>query len=318
MPNPLVSVCVITYNHLSYIRQSLESVAMQKINFDMELIIADDCSKDGTSQVVENFLETYKGTVNYLKREKNFGAADNFIDMLSRAKGKYVAYMEGDDYWSNPEKLQMQIDFLEKNQSISLSSHNSIILNKDGSTLLFNRDKRYSSGPHDAIYTAEDYIVRDFFHSSAIVYRKSALPDFPDWYKNSFGGDYFLVLFLGMHGDFHYINEPLSVYRIHDNSISTYSSRYEIFKNFDLHFKKFDEYSGFRYHKKLAGKIFSFRYNFFYYHPNYFTKIWFFFSNLRSIFQMSTSVISPLARLRMLVPTYFLKSKVNLFTKKEA
>ena len=317
MEEPLLSVCVITYNHAAFIRQTLESVAMQKVNFSMEFIIADDCSRDGTTALIEAFIATYPGTVIFLKREKNIGAADNFIGMIGSARGKYVAYMEGDDYWTHPLKLQMQVDYLEKNEALVLSSHNSTILLNTGESFPFNKDKRYSGGSHDEVYTIEDYITRDFFHSSSIVYRRSSLKPFPGWYRNAFGGDYFLVLLLGINGRFHYINESMSVYRIHGKSISSFSSRYEIAKNFDFHFTKFDEYSEFKYHQVLAKKQFSFQYNFFYYHPEYFKKFWFALAHLGKIIQMSPSVISRWARFKIFIPTKFLRSKVNLFTKNQ-
>lgn len=310
-----MSACVISYNHAALIRKALDSVAMQKVNFDMEIVIADDCSKDGTVEIIEEFIRQYPGKVNFLKREKNLGPAENFLQMLAAAKGKYVAYLEGDDYWINENKLQIQVDFLEKNEAIALSSHNSFIL-KDGKEYPFNKDKKYSDAPYEKIYTAEDYIIRDFFHSSAIVYRKTAFKELPDWYKNAFGGDYFLVLLLAMNGDIHYVNDMFSVYRINTNSVSHYSSRYQIFKNFDLHLNKFNEYSGYRYNKLMKRKIFSFRFNFYYYHPNYFKKMGFFFSNILSILKLSPSVISRTARFKMLIPTYFLRSKVDLFAKK--
>lgn len=318
MASPLLSVCVITYNHGPFIRQALDSVAMQEVNFDMELIIADDKSKDDTTAVIEDFIKTYPGKVIFLKREKNMGPADNFIDMINTATGKYVAYMEGDDYWTHPKKLQMQVDFLEKNESIAMSSHNSTILLKSGETYLFNRDERYANAPRDGIYKAEDYIVKDFFHSSAIMYRRSALDKFPPWYREAFGGDYFLVLFIAMKGDIHYINESLSVYRIHGKSVSNFSSRHEIFKNFKRHFKKFDEYSNYKFHKYLSGKTFAIEFIFFYYHPKYLKKCWFAITHLRKIISISPSVISRWARYKIFVPTVFLRSKVDLFTKTQA
>jgi glycosyltransferase involved in cell wall biosynthesis len=318
MANPLLSVCVITYNHGPFIRQSLDSVAMQQVNFDMELIIADDKSKDDTTAIIEDFIKTYPGKVIFLKREENLGPADNFIDMINTATGKYVAYMEGDDYWTHPKKLQMQVDFLEKNESVALSSHNSTILLKNGETYPYNRDERYAKGPYEAVYKAEDYIVKDFFHSSAIMYRRSALTGFPSWYREAFGGDYFLVLFVTMKGDIHYINEPLSVYRIHGKSVSNFSSRYEIFKNFKRHFEKFDEYSNYKYHKLMSRKSFAFEFGFYYYHPKYLKKWWFAITNLHKIVQLSPSVISRWARYKIFVPTVFLRSKVNLFTKMQA
>lgn len=317
MENPLLSVCLITYNHKSFIEQALRSIAMQKVDFSMELIIADDCSNDGTSDVIKEFLRSYNGLVRYLCREKNYGAAGNFIDMISQAKGKYVAYLEGDDYWTSPGKLQQQVSFLEKNDHVVLSSHNSFFLYADGSTILYNQIKKYCNAPRDAVYPVEDYIIRSFIHSSSIVYRRAALPPFPGWYRTAFGGDFYLLLFLGMSGPFHYINEPLSAYRIHGNSISAYSTREEIVRNYEEHSRKFDAYSGGRFHKSLAEKEFSMRFLFYYYHPDYRKKLGFFFSNLRAVMKISETVITRKGRFKMLIPTRFLRSKVSLFTKND-
>jgi glycosyltransferase involved in cell wall biosynthesis len=316
MENPLISACVISYNHAGFIRQALESVAMQKIKFAMELIIADDCSTDGTVDIIEDFIKNYAGKVIFLKREKNIGAANNFIEMIGTARGKYIAYLEGDDYWASPDKLQIQVDYLEANESVAISSHNSTILLNTGETYSFNRrDKTFAAAPHQGIYSIEDYIIKDFFHSSAIVYRRTALKDFPEWYKSAFGGDYFLVLLLAMNGSIHYINETHSVYRINTNSISHYSSRYDIYKNFALYLNKFNQYSDYRYDKVMRAKIFSFKYSFHYYHPNYLKKLWFVISHFGNILHIDLRVISRWGRFKILVPTAFLGSKVNLFRK---
>lgn len=210
MSEPLLSVCVITYNHAPYILQSLESVASQKVNFSMELIIADDCSKDGTSQIVEGFLKSYKGQVNYLKREKNFGAANNFIDMISRAKGKYIALCEGDDYWTDKHKLQKQVSFLEQYPDYSLCCHD----------VLFKiRYKRYRNFQWDAPFDSDikDLLKRGNYISTASVVLKNH-PDvlsFLNKFPHAPNGDYLIYISAAQRGKIRIMKEKMAVYRVH-------------------------------------------------------------------------------------------------------
>lgn len=316
MEKPLLSICLITYNHEKFIRQALESIAAQQVNFVTELIIADDRSKDDTPKIITDFLTTYSGAVRILNRERNLGPAANFIDMIGAASGKYVAYLEGDDYWIGSYKLQRQVDFLEAHSNIALSAHNSIVLPVKDEPHIFNKSTKYSNKPYNSIYAIEDYIIKDFFHSSAIVYRRSMLGAFPDWYAKAFGGDYFLVLFLAMNGGIHYINEPLSAYRTNTNSISHHHSLFEINKNFNHHFEKFNEYSGYKYKKWISETVFTRRFGIYYYHPSYFVKFKFALKNLLRIVQMNKSAFPPLHRIRIFLPTFLIRSRTDLFKKR--
>lgn len=111
----VVSVCLITYNHEKYIRQAIEGVLMQKVNFSFELIIADDCSTDCTREIILEYKQKYPELIHLILQEKNLGPAQNWFDLITYPTGKYIAYFEGDDYWTDPLKLQKQVDFLEQN-----------------------------------------------------------------------------------------------------------------------------------------------------------------------------------------------------------
>lgn len=125
---PKVSVCVVTYNQEKYIRQCLQSIVDQKTNFDFDVIVADDCSRDDTSTIVREFAEKYPGVVKPIFHEKNIGAYKNFIFAHENATGEYTSHVDGDDYCL-PGKLQNQVNFLDKNPGFALVAHKMEILN---------------------------------------------------------------------------------------------------------------------------------------------------------------------------------------------
>lgn len=118
---PLVSICSITYNHALYIRQCLEGFLMQKTNFAFEVIINDDCSTDGTTEILKEYAEKYPHIIKPIFQQENQyqkgvrGMFQNIV--LPRAHGKFIAICEGDDYWTDPLKLQKQVDFFQKNSA---------------------------------------------------------------------------------------------------------------------------------------------------------------------------------------------------------
>lgn len=108
-----VSIIMLTYNHQSFIRQALESVLMQQVDFTYELLVGDDCSPDHTQDIIREMEPLFEGRMVPILREKNIGGAGNSQDLLMRAKGEYLAFLEGDDFWTASDKLQKQVDFLD-------------------------------------------------------------------------------------------------------------------------------------------------------------------------------------------------------------
>ena len=127
-----VSVVMTTYNHEKYIRQAIDSILMQNTSFGYEILIGDDASRDATPTILIEYADRYPGFVNIFLRKKNLGASKNCYDLLSRAKGTYVAGIDGDDFWTDKNKLQIQADFLDKHPQYSGCSHVSKIVNEDG------------------------------------------------------------------------------------------------------------------------------------------------------------------------------------------
>ena len=119
---PLVSICCITYNHAPYIKECIEGFLMQKTTFPIEILIHDDCSTDGTTEIIKDYEKQYPDLIFPLYEEENQyqkGKASE-IDFYNykRARGKYIAYCEGDDYWTDPLKLTKQVLFMEENPEI--------------------------------------------------------------------------------------------------------------------------------------------------------------------------------------------------------
>lgn len=121
--NPVVSIVCITYNHEPYLRDALEGFLMQKTTFPFEIILAEDCSTDGTRKICKEYVARYPEKIRYIYRDHNVGYNENEYEAMCAAKGKYIAYCEGDDYWTDPNKLQKQVDFLESHPEYAVCWH---------------------------------------------------------------------------------------------------------------------------------------------------------------------------------------------------
>ena len=127
MNTPLVSVCCVTYNHAQFIRKCLDGFLMQQTDFPIEILIHDDCSTDGTTEIIRGYEAKYPDLIFPLYEEENQYQQGKVAEIdfynYRRACGKYIAYCEGDDYWTDPLKLQKQVDFMEANQEYSVCFH---------------------------------------------------------------------------------------------------------------------------------------------------------------------------------------------------
>jgi glycosyltransferase involved in cell wall biosynthesis len=215
----MVSVCMITYNQESYIAQAIEGVLMQKTNFKFELIIGEDCSTDNTQLICKEYKNKYPDIVKLLLAETNLGANENFHQTVKMSLGKYLALCEGDDYWTDPYKLQKQVCFLEANKDISFCCHNAITYYVDKN---FKED--FNKKLRTKIYKTNDLLIRGWFLPTAsLLIRKEIFPDpFPNWFYNMYSGDYAMELLLSIKGDFYYSDEKMSVYR--KNAINSLSA----------------------------------------------------------------------------------------------
>lgn len=146
---PIVSIITITYNHEPFIAETIEGVLMQQVNFPMEFIIAEDCSTDNTLAICQQYAANYPQLIKLITSETNVGAVANELRAMQVAQGKYIAFCEGDDYWTDPLKLQKQVNFLEKNADYSVCFHRfndydvkNDVLYECGWDNLFNENKK--------------------------------------------------------------------------------------------------------------------------------------------------------------------------------
>jgi len=212
----IVSVCMITYNHENFIREAIEGVLMQKTDFPIELIIGEDCSTDNTRSIVLEYASKYPEIIRPLLPEKNLGVMKNFIETLLAAIGKYIALCEGDDYWTDPYKLQKQVDFLEANEAYSF-------IHTNGQDLLKNKLKIWSKWKNGIV---EGDVTTEIYYSTiartcSVLFRTVYLPEYLIISKNCKSktiGDWPLFAFYASKGKFGYLTEPTCVYRHSANS----------------------------------------------------------------------------------------------------
>jgi glycosyltransferase involved in cell wall biosynthesis len=241
---------MITYNHEDYIVDAIEGVLSQKCNFNIELIIADDNSPDKTQAIIQDFKDHQNSHwIKYVKHVCNKGVVNNFLWACSQARGKYIALCEGDDYWMNSDKLQMQFDFMENNESISFCCHNAATHYID-SDLFVDFNKKLSSG----FYITKDLLSKEWFIPTAsLFFRNSDMPKpMYDWYYSVYSADYALELILSLKGDFYYFSEKMSVYR--KNALNSLSANQKNPYNHLL--KKIELLNHFRIGKSLELKLF--------------------------------------------------------------
>ena len=130
MANAKLSVMMITYNHERFIAQAIQSALEQQTDFDYEIVIGEDCSTDRTREIVMDFHRRYPDRVVPLLRNKNLGMMRNFMETLSACRGQYIAFLEGDDYWTSCDKLQRQVDFLDTHPDYAICCGRVTILNE--------------------------------------------------------------------------------------------------------------------------------------------------------------------------------------------
>lgn len=213
----LVSIWITAYNHENYISQALDSVLMQKTSFDYEIVVGEDCSKDRTREIVLSYQEKYPAKIKLFLPEKNLGMKAMFEQTYKMCTGKYQAWLDGDDYWTDPFKLQKQIDLMEADKDIVMTFHRCEILNlKTGKARLLPEPT--FTDEKDKIIMLEDLLTRQVPILTPSVVVRNILPkELPQWFYSLpylDRGIYYLLL---QYGKAKYISEVMAVYREHNS-----------------------------------------------------------------------------------------------------
>lgn len=205
---------MITYNHEDYIAEAINGVLAQKTNFIIELIIAEDLSTDNTRKICEQFANEHPSLISLLPSIKNHGMQANFIRAFNNCKGHYIALCEGDDYWTDPLKLQKQVDFLESNPDYSICFHPVNIKQEQTGKLV----KDYITEEVPEITTIEDLAKRgNYIHTPSVVFRHPGA--LPEYFQELSIGDYPVHLLNAENGKIKKLAESMAVYRVHEGGI---------------------------------------------------------------------------------------------------
>jgi glycosyltransferase involved in cell wall biosynthesis len=239
---PFVAIWMVTYNHKVFIEQAIESVVIQETNFEYKLFVGEDCSSDNTNEICKKLKDKYPNKIELFLNDKNLGANKNAKQIYQQcfdSGAKYVALLEGDDYWTDPLKLQKQVDFLEANPNYVLCFHQVNFLKTNGEIV----EDFITKVPEN--YETIDALARlgNYIHTPSVVFR-NVIKEFPFEFSQSPIGDYFLYMMLAEHGKLKYLEEKMAVYR---EGVGVWSDKSNYFRNFNtalVHTYLFDYFSG--------------------------------------------------------------------------
>ncbi|MBQ7288603.1 MAG: glycosyltransferase family 2 protein [Clostridia bacterium] len=230
----LVSVICTTYNHQKFIQSALDGFVMQKTNFSFEVLVHDDASPDGTAQIIREYAEKYPDIiVPILQTENQYSKGVLILNdiLYPKARGKYIAFCEGDDFWTDENKLQMQVDFLEKNPDCTACVHNTVMHDCSG----FAKDELMvqNTSEHDVAFEDVIWGMRNAYQTSSLVVKKEALFNVPSFCQNAYKagfGDFPNAIWFTIMGKIHFLPYTMSTYRLMSSANSWSADSFTITK----------------------------------------------------------------------------------------
>jgi len=223
--SPKVSVCIITFNHVDFIGKALDSVLMQQTSFQYEVVIGDDCSSDGTAEVIVDYQKCFPHRVKPLVRTRNVGMNGNLKGTLERCEGEYIALLEGDDYWIHPQKLQRQADYLDSNPGCALCHHKvTHVVWPHSEPIREYPPPRYRIERP----SAGDLALVNYIQTCSVMFRRKWLPSLDERFLALKLGDWPLCVLLSQRGWIGYLDCNMAHYRVHAKN--TWNSRQAAYK----------------------------------------------------------------------------------------
>lgn len=246
-----LSVLICTYNHEKFIAQALDSVLRQDVDFDFEIVVGEDCSKDGTRDILGHYQQKYPDRIRVLLRERNLGMHGNFAETFRNCRGEYIALLDGDDYWTSADKLRKQVKFLDAHRDYVAYFHNVTLLyedNADASHPMYRRKRK-------STFTLDDVVSGSCGPAtSSTVFRNNGYDGFPDWFYGLYFTDLPLHILNAEHGDYYYDDAILANYRIHSGGVSL-PQREALLKEALRIMEIVDAYLGRRFKKSVNSGI---------------------------------------------------------------
>lgn len=208
MKKPILTVCVITYNHSQYIRECLDTILMQQVDFTWQIVVADDNSTDGTREILQEYKAKYPDLIHLILQKKNVGPEQNWFDLLAHPRSKYMLYSEGDDYFTDSTKLQKQVDFLEANPGYALCFHPvEVTFEQKG-----QKDYVYPKSTEDKDFTLGELLNQNYIQTNSAMFRRQDYSKIP---RGIIPGDWYLHLMHARIGRIGFLPDVMSVYRRH-------------------------------------------------------------------------------------------------------
>jgi glycosyltransferase involved in cell wall biosynthesis len=225
---PFLSIACVTYKHRKYIEDALAGFLVQKTDFSFEIVIHDDASPDGTADILQEYQEKYPNLIRLIIQKENQYSKGKkpFFFIYPELRGKYIAFCDGDDYWTDPYKLQKQVDYLEKNPSFVISGHDACVINESGEVTTDSKLRKLRVKKHE--YSARELQEgRGFVLTLSWVFRRVLAND-EGWPERSLSinDDTFLISLLGQHGAAHNHDDiSPGVYRVHGDGVWSMKDR---------------------------------------------------------------------------------------------
>ena len=216
----MVSVLMITHNHEKYIEEAIKGILMQQVVFPVELLICNDASTDNTNKIIESSIHNNKSQViiTHTDHKQNIGMMSNFIFGLKNCKSKYIALCDGDDYWTDPLKLQKQVDFLEGNNDFSICCTNAYHVKKETDFKVIKTNTLFAREKPCHTIEQVDLLYQNCILTATVVLRNSNSV-FPEWMKKVALGDWCLFILYSFCGKIMYLSDVTAVYRFHEGGI---------------------------------------------------------------------------------------------------
>lgn len=210
-PTPKVSVLMFAYNLLEYAPAALDSVLSQRAEFDWEIVVGDDCSSDGTRELLFDYQARHPDRISLVLPATRLGGGGVplFAEVFRAARGEYLAYCDCDDFWTSPTKLARQVEILERHPECAICFHDCAVVHPDGR---FD-DANYTPRTIARFSTLDDLWFENFIASCSAMIRRSALPTLPEWYPRVRWGDWARYVLAARLGSIVYIDEAMGVYR---------------------------------------------------------------------------------------------------------
>lgn len=227
MNNIKVSIECLVYNHAPFLRDCFDGFVMQKTDFDFEVLVHDDASKDGSQEIIKEYTAKYPDLFFPVLQTENQWSKGVHIwtkYQMNRVRGKYIAVCEGDDFWTDPLKLQKQVDILEADPTLSCVVTNCSIVDRNSKVLQPVRERYVVKDNIEGRYNLHQFFSNGHqYPTLTAVYRFDICQQINDDYlkcRGKFLGDWMLWVLLHTKGDIYYLNQVTGAYRINPNSIT--------------------------------------------------------------------------------------------------